>query len=118
MIDWDEAARIYIHRDPVDFRKSINGLTVIVQDSMLLSPFDPALFIFCNRSRTQVKALYWDQTGFALWQKRLEKDRFKWPKRFKDNVSVISTEQWQWLLRGFDLTQFKPHQSLSWSAVG
>ena len=40
---------IYLHRDPVDFRQSINGLAVVEQ-AMLLSPFSDALFVLCNKS--------------------------------------------------------------------
>ena len=71
---------VYLHREPVDFRKSINGLSLIVEQQMQLSPFTQALFVFCNKRRDKLKVLYWDNTGFALWYKRLEKDKFKWPK--------------------------------------
>lgn len=77
MITWQDTVDIYLHREPVDFRKAINGLSLIVSEAMALSPFDRALFVFCNKRRTQLKVLYWDETGFALWQKRLEKDTFK-----------------------------------------
>ena len=62
---------IYLHRAPVDFRKSINGLALIVEQEMQLPPMSPALFVFCNKKRDRVKALYWDRTGFCLWYKRL-----------------------------------------------
>ena len=55
MIQWLESAAVYLHRQPVDFRKAINGLSMIVQEQMGLSPFDPALFVFCNKSRNQLK---------------------------------------------------------------
>jgi len=58
----DSFVNIYLHRDPVDFRKSINGLSVIVEQQMKLSPFDNSLFVFCNRGRDKLKALYWDST--------------------------------------------------------
>ena len=45
MMQW-LAAPVYVHRAPVDFRKSINGLVVIVQEAMLISPFAEALFVF------------------------------------------------------------------------
>jgi len=107
---------IYLYRDVVDFRKSINGLMVVVEDEMKLSPFNGSLFIFCNRSRDKLKALYWDETGFCLWYKRLEKDKFKWPR--KSNLSKISLSEieWDWLLSGLDLTKMKPHQPLSYEA--
>ena len=118
MIDWNDDVSVYLHRDPVDFRKAINGLTVIVSEGMELSLFDRAIFVFCNKRRSQLKVLYWDDTGFVLWQKRLEKERFKWPKGSDTEVIKLSHEQWRWLLRGFDITQIKPHQPLIFSTVG
>ena len=65
-----EPADIYLYMDIVDFRKSINGLIVVVEQDMNLNPFRDALFVFCNKKRDKVKILYWDKTGFALWYKR------------------------------------------------
>lgn len=117
MIAWHEGVDIYLHRDPVDFRKAINGLSLIVSEELELSLFDRSLFVFCNKRRTQLKVLYWDETGFVLWQKRLERDKFKWPKREKSQSLKISHEQWCWLLRGFDFTKIKPHQRLEFSRI-
>lgn len=75
----EELSTIYLNRDVVDFRKSINGLSVVVEQTMQLSPYDLALFVFCNKQRDKLKVLYWDQTGSCLWYKRLEADKFKWP---------------------------------------
>jgi len=111
IIEWPVDMTCYLHREPVDFRKAINGLSVIVQEEMALSPFDRALFVFCNRRRTQLKVLYWDETGFALWQKRLEQDRFKWPRHEMSDSVILSHEQWLWLLRGLDIRQLNPHQA-------
>lgn len=60
-----DVSDIYLHRDPVDFRKAINGLVLIVEQQMQLSPFSETLFVFCNKSRDKLKVLYWDKTGFA-----------------------------------------------------
>ena len=117
MINWLESIPVYLHIEPVDFRKAINGLSLIVSDSMGLSPFDQAIFVFCNKRRNQIKVLYWDQTGFVMWQKRLEKEKFKWPKQIKTTALRIDTEQWQWLLRGFDITRIQPHKSLYCESV-
>ena len=118
VIQWSPSVPVYLHRDPVDFRKAINGLSLIVEESMTLSPFSSALFVFCNKPRTQLKVLYWDHTGFALWQKRLEKDKFKWPRKHEHTTVVITAEQWGWLLKGFDLSQLTPHQRLHFDSVG
>jgi transposase len=83
-----DVGAVYLHREPVDFRKSINGLSIIVEQSMALSLFDSSLFVFCNKQRDKLKVLYWDSSGFCLWYKRLEKEKFKWPK--KDSRNVIT----------------------------
>ena len=58
-----DVSEVYLHREAVDFRKSINGLVLIVEQEMALSPFADALFVFCNKSRDKLKLVYWDQTG-------------------------------------------------------
>ncbi len=102
---------IYLHRDAVDFRKSINGLSVMVEQAMQLSPFDSALFVFCNKQRDKLKVLYWDSTGFCLWYKRLEQDKFKWPRKSPEATINLSAEQFDWLLRGINIEHIKPHSA-------
>jgi len=99
---------VYLHCEPVDFRKSINGLACIVEQEMLLSTMEPGLFVFRARRRDRIKVLYWDRNGFCLWQKRLEQDLFFWPAR-GDAVLALSSEQFDWLLRGLDVEKLKPH---------
>jgi transposase len=108
---------IYLHREPVDFRKSINGLMVIVEQEMSLSPFSQAMFVFCNNARDKLKVLYWDQTGFCLWYKRLEKDKFKWPRKYPQAVFTVTTQQWEWLLTVLDISQMQGHRPLSFATV-
>ena len=81
---------LYIHRDPVDMRKNINGLSALVKEEMKLEFHSSSLFIFCNKPRTHMKILYFDQNGFALWLKRLEGSKFPWPKgdREEEVISV------------------------------
>ena len=105
-----EPSDIYLHVDAVDFRKSINGLIVVVEQQLELSPFSDALFLFCNKSKDKLKVLYWDKTGFALWYKRLEKQRFKWPKDNELSRLVLSEQQLNWLLDGYDIIGHMPLQ--------
>lgn len=105
---------IYLHREPVDFRKAINGLMLIVEQEMELSPFANALFLFTNKSRDKIKVLYWDKTGFCLWYKRLEKHRFKWPLKSDQSVLILNPQQWDWLLSGMDIIG---HEPLTFAAV-
>jgi transposase len=108
---------VYLHRAPVDFRKAINGLSLIVDNAMDISIFDSGLFVFCNKKRDKLKVLYWDKTGFCLWHKRLEKDKFMWPKKHNESVVHWSTEQLNWLLRGFDVSQIKAHNPLKYQHI-
>lgn len=103
---------VYLHRDVVDFRKSINGLSVIVEQEMALSPYADAVFVFCNKQRDKLKVLYWDNTGFCLWYKRLEKDKFKWPRKHQHPNIELSAEQLQWLLQGYDVSKMQAHEPL------
>jgi transposase len=81
MFRLNDELKIYVHRDAVDFRKSINGLEAIVEQSMKLNPFAPAVYVFSNQRRDRVKMLLWDRNGFWLLMKRLELDRFVWPHK-------------------------------------
>jgi len=95
-------------------RKAINGLAVEVQDEMAMDPLSGSLFLFCNRQRRILKALYWDDTGFCLWQKRLEKHRFPWPNS-EDDARHISYEELTMLLKGIDF--WKAHDTLKYSEI-
>lgn len=105
---------VYLAVGNTDMRKAINGLSIIVEQAMGQNPFSGDLFVFCNRLRNIVKILYWEKNGFCLWQKRLEKDRFKWPKSV-DEVISIDQHQLQWLLSGLDISS--AHRRLYYQAV-
>ena len=94
---------LYIHRLPVDMRKNINGLSVIVQEEMKLDLKSSSLFIFCNQRRTRLKILYFDRSGFALWLKRLEESKFPWPKDYDEETISISTQDMALLLEGINV---------------
>ena len=105
---------VYLHREVVDFRKAINGLVVIIEQSMQLSPYTDAVFVFCNRGRDKLKIVYWDRTGFCLWYKRLEQDRFKWPREVDDSILTLSPQQLKDLLRGLSIVE---HQERHYSSL-
>lgn len=109
--------QVYLYGLPVDFRKSINGLSLIVEQELELPLFSESLFLFCNRAQDKIKILYWDKTGFCLWYKRLEKDRFKWPNNRQTPVLDLTEEQLHWLLQGYDITQIKGHKTLNYQSV-
>ncbi len=108
---------VNLYRDIIDMRKSINGLSILVEESLGLDPFGPTLFVFCNRKRDKIKALYWERTGFVLWYKRLEKQRFPWPTRDSRGVVQMTGRELNWLLDGIDLFRLRPHEALSYRSV-
>jgi len=67
-----ENKQVYLACGFTDLRKSINGLSIKIENSFNLNPFDEAIFVFCNKNRDLVKALEWDHDGFWLYTKRLE----------------------------------------------
>jgi len=99
--------KIYLRPGPTDLRKAVNGLSVIVQEDIKQDPFSGSVFLFCNRGRKLLKAVYWDKTGFWLSQKRLEKDRFPWPQDETETRELTAAEL-QMLLAGIDF--FKAHK--------
>ena len=109
--------KVFIHRDYVDMRKSINGLSQIVEQASMGSLMDPHLFVFSGKSRVTIKILYFDRSDFCLWQKRLVQDKFPWPKKSLDVVVSITPEQLSWLLDGYDVFKLKPFSELTYSRV-
>ena len=67
MFRFDEALKVYLHRAPVDFRLSINGLAVLVQQALGLDPFAACVYVFSNRRRNRVKILGWDRNDWQIW---------------------------------------------------
>ena len=95
--------KVYLYPKPVDFRKSIDGLAALVELDIKVAVFDPVLFVFLNKPRNRVKILYWERNGFCLWLKRLESERFKTSPDLSDEVIVLTVQELNWLLDGFDL---------------
>lgn len=108
---------VFLHREPVDMRKAINGLSVLVQEAGMGDLMGPYLFVFCGKRRDVIKVLYFDKSGFALWQKRLEREKFSWPKKSTLEVVDISPEQFTWLLEGYDIWKMRPHTELKFERV-
>ena len=68
--------RVHLYGQPVDLRRSFDGLQALARHGLGEDPLQGQLFVFLNRRATQVKVLYWDRSGFCIWAKRLERGRF------------------------------------------
>ena len=98
-----EPSEVFLHRDFVDFRKAISGFAALVEDELNRDAYTDDLFVFCNKAKEKLKILYWDKTSFALWQKRLEKQKFKWQSKINTHESALTAEQLNWLLIGYNV---------------
>jgi transposase len=113
-------ARIFIRPGHTDLRKAVNGLTVLIEQQMcnaslmLEEPFSGSIYLFCNKDRKLLKAIWWDRNGFWLSQKRLEKDKYPWPET-REAVKELSSEELKMLLAGIDF--FKAHKTLYYKKV-
>lgn len=116
MISFDSGPKVYLALEPTDMRKAIDGLSILVASQLALDPFSGHAFVFSNRSRTIIKILLWDRNGFWILQKRLEKQRFRWPKS-ESEVLQLSKSELRWLLDGLDPIATKGHQELNYSEV-
>ncbi len=108
---------VHLATEPVDMRKSINGLSVLVADELELSPLSGSLFVFYNKARDKIKILYWDRNGFCLWYKRLEKHRFHIPAHISGDSIELTSEQLSWLLSGLHISRIQGHPALEFSTV-
>jgi transposase len=111
-----DTVQVYLAIGATDMRKSINGLSMLVDSQLELDPLSGHLFCFCNRRQDIVKILYWDRNGFCLWHKRLEQDRFKWPNSTEEVVSLQGHEL-SWLLNGLSIDQCDGHRRVPYTKI-
>jgi transposase len=111
-----EPSQVYLACGATDMRKSIDALAAIVTYTFELDPFSPSLFVFCNRGRDKLKILYWENNGFWLLYRRLEKGRFRWPTSEGTSIA-IDRRQLQWLLDGLELQQARAHAPLQFKTA-
>ena len=109
-----DTLKIFVKPGPTDFRKQINGISIIASEQMKLDPFEKNIFLFSNKRRNLIKILYWDKNGFWLLLKRLEKDRFPWPSD-KAEALEIDSNKLRMLLSGIDFWQ--AHKKLNYTKI-
>lgn len=97
---------VYIVTGYTDMRKGIDGLAQIVIGKLKLDAYSRAVFLFCGRNSTKLKALVWDGDGFLLMYKRLDNGRYRWP-RTETEAMELSTQQLRWLMDGLEIEQKK-----------
>ena len=94
--------QIWFYPKVIDFRKQLNGLMMLVVDTLGRNPGSGELFIFRDRTGKKLKMIYFDGKCFWLLSCRLEQGHFKLPKK-SDTALSISTNQLTWLLSGLSM---------------
>lgn len=75
----ESVRRIFAFSEPVDMRKSFDGLLAILSNALAQDPLSGDIYVFVNRPGNYIKCIYWDRTGYCLFAKRLERGKFKFP---------------------------------------
>ena len=115
MLILNKETKIFVSLTPVDMRKSINGLSALILDVFSESPQSNHFFLFYNKQKNKVKAIFWDRNGFVLYYKRIEKTKFKFNFSLNEEVLEITESQLSWLLAGLDFHLMHQFNDLNYS---
>lgn len=90
-------ARIFLCKEPINMRKSFEGLSTVVEQLFPGELLSGALFVFLNRGRSHMKILSWDRDGLTIWYKRLEKGSFS-----RNEKGSLDRREFVMLLEGIE----------------
>ena len=108
MLTLPSAVRIVLATEPVDMRKSIDGLMALVRSGFGEDVYSGHLFVFVSRRGDRVKILTFSRGGFILYYKRLERGRFRLPQVEAEAHAVkLDATQLAMLLDGIDVAEVK-----------
>lgn len=99
-------ARIWLCTRPTDMRKSFNGLSALIKNQMQQNPVSGQYFVFVNRRKTQMKVLYFEPSGYCIWNKRLEQGQFQ-VRPNADGQKALSWADLQLLIEGIEVQKYK-----------
>lgn len=111
MISISDDIKILVCTQPIDMRKQVNGLILLVLETLKKDPQSKQMFLFYGKSKDKIKAILWDNNGFLLLYKKLEKEKFVFPQHIHSPIE-INNDLLQMLLRGFDFYRLKAHPEL------
>jgi len=112
MLTLPSSVKIYVAAEPVDARKSFDGLAALVEASFGKDPLSGHLFAFVNRRGHLVQFLFWDRNGYCIVKKRLEAGTFRLARAPEGGVSHIEIDSAELtlMLEGIDLAGAKRHK--------
>ena len=114
MFSLTERHRDFLYRSATDMRKGFDGLSGVVRNDLGMDPLSEDVFIFLNRLCTHMKLLVWEDSGFVVYYKRLERGRFESPSLDgSDRSMVISWRQLMLIIEGIELESVRQRKRFS-----
>jgi transposase len=112
MLTLPPTVRIVASTGPTDLRKGFDGLSALVTSRLQQDPVNGSLYVFHNRRRNQVRVLFWDRTGFAIFAKKLARGTFHFTVRTDADGAYVEMEaaELALVLEGIDLREAKRHR--------
>jgi transposase len=108
MLSLPPTVRIWLSTRPADLRKSFDGLAALVRDGLRGDPLSGDIFVFRNKSADRIKLLLWEEDGYAIGYKRLEKGSYRFPAAADGAEQVeVRTADLIMLLAGVDLASVR-----------
>ncbi len=101
----DPKSKIWLYTQPADMRKSYRGLLGLVKQKLHESPL-LGYFVFINRRKTQMKILYFEETGYCIWSKRLAQGQFNYLPT-KQDKKALNVVELQHLLAGIKVEKYR-----------
>jgi len=108
----EPSVRIWLCTEPVDMRKSFDGLSALVANQLQEDPLSGQLFVFINKRKAQMKILYFDDSGYCIWRKRLEQGQFHF-RSTPTGKSLLDWTQLRLLLDGLEIKKVRQYKRYS-----
>jgi transposase len=107
MFSLSKANRFYIYHQGADMRKGFDSLCGVVRNEFLQDPLSGDVFVFLNTRRTHIKLLQWQDDGFAIFYKRLERGTYELPKNHASSTGELSYQQLLLISEGISLLSIR-----------
>jgi transposase len=108
MFSLSSSQQYFLYSQPTDMRKSFDGLCGIVSSKMNRNPTSGEVFIFIGSRKDAIKLLHWENGGFVLYYKRLEKGTFELSKSTSEaNTLPVSWPSLVLLIEGIKVEKYR-----------
>ncbi len=115
MLNVPTPVRVFLYTVATDMRKSFSGLHGLIVEALGQDPLSGDWFVFVNRRRDRIKIMTWEQDGFAIWYKQLQRGTFALPACDSQSL-LLTSQQLALILAGVDLKQTRPRKR--WRRAG